>query len=91
MGNLTDIFGKNDVSSTTKAGFKRSGLDANGGYGETPPPPPPPPPPIKDQMAEVNPRATIPHPRQEGVKITPEEYEKLNKALVERDKKYKRP
>lgn len=42
MGGLTDIFGKGDVSSTTKAGFVKSGLDAQGGY-ETPPPPPPPP------------------------------------------------
>lgn len=42
MSKLTDIFGKNDVSSTTKAGFVRSGLDAQGGY-EVPPPPPPPP------------------------------------------------
>jgi hypothetical protein len=43
MGKLTDIFGKNDVSSTTKAGFVKSGLNADGGYENAPPPPPPPP------------------------------------------------
>lgn len=53
MGQLTDIFGKNDVSSTTKAGFKRSGLDAQGGYGETPAIPPPPPPPLREQASQV--------------------------------------
>lgn len=42
MSKLTDIFGKGDVSSTTKAGFVKSGLDAQGGY-EAPTPPPPPP------------------------------------------------
>ncbi len=44
MGQLTDIFGKGDVSSTTKAGFVKSGLNADGSYGDAPPPPPPPPP-----------------------------------------------
>lgn len=45
MTGSTDIFGKGDVSSTTKAGFVKSGLNADGSYGDAPPPPPPPPPP----------------------------------------------
>jgi len=49
MTGSTDIFGKGDVSSTTKAGFVKSGLNADGSYGDAPPPPPPPPPPQQTQ------------------------------------------
>lgn len=44
MTGSTDIFGKGDVSSMTKAGFVKSGLNADGSYEDAPPPPPPPPP-----------------------------------------------
>lgn len=57
MSGATSIFGArgDGVSSSTKAGFKKSGLNADGGY-EAPPPPPvpaPPPPPIKEQQSQV--------------------------------------
>lgn len=52
MTKATDIFGKGDVSSTTKAGFVQSGLDATGGY-EVPPPPPPPPEQYRSATSQV--------------------------------------
>lgn len=48
MSGATSIFGPrgDGVNSTTKAGFKKSGLNADGSYGDQPSPPVPPPPPL---------------------------------------------
>ena len=57
MSGATSIFGPrgDGVNSTTKAGFKKSGLNADGSYGDppSPPVPPPPPPSIKEQKSQV--------------------------------------
>jgi hypothetical protein len=54
MTQLSNIFGKGDgVSATTKAGFVKSGLNADGSYGDAPPPPPPPPPESSQQGSQV--------------------------------------